>query len=67
MHLDYPMPASVSAMQRSGSTPSHLDSRTRKRFRDNRPDEQTVHGTCKTSQRAFAFSDWILHLDGFFG
>ena len=25
-------------------TPKHLHSRTRKRFRDSRPDEQTIHG-----------------------
>lgn len=26
--------------------PSHLNSRTRKRFRDNRPNESEIHGTC---------------------
>lgn len=33
-------------MQTMKDVPSHLNSRTRKRFRDNRPDEQTVYGEC---------------------
>ncbi|KAM0717275.1 hypothetical protein Q7P37_007127 [Cladosporium fusiforme] len=28
------------------STPSHLNARTRKRHRDNRPDASTIHGAC---------------------
>ena len=30
---------------RPENVPSHLNSRTRKRFRDNRPDESKIHGT----------------------
>lgn len=37
---------------RPENVPSHLNSRTRKRFRDNRPDESKIHAT--TYQRLFS-------------
>lgn len=36
---------SAQPIHRPEIVPSHLNSRTRKRFRDNRPDESKIHGT----------------------
>ncbi|CAI0647383.1 unnamed protein product [Colletotrichum noveboracense] len=40
--FDFPISPSL-AFPRAFATPSHLDSRTRKRFRDNRPSQEEVH------------------------
>ncbi|KAL3296379.1 orf21 protein [Colletotrichum asianum] len=40
--FDFPISPSL-AFPRALATPSHLDSRTRKRFRDNRPSQEEVH------------------------
>ena len=38
------------------SAPSHLDSRTKKRYRDNRPDEAIIHGMSECESRPLPFS-----------